>query len=288
MLNKLQPARVVIALSVIAGLLATAGCGGGDGEVAKGNSPSPPSPGNNTKVGSPSPAPPDNVAEITLPDLNVVAMSGAPMAMESVRLGEYRFVDYQADDWVGMLKEHAAKASKPGPTSNTIRLVAPPHVHFGHVKPVLISLTRVPVGSATLVAKVNPQEQAKLAQEYGGIPLTEAQVRWTPMVGKGPLPPKAPIKVMIATRGEWGIYLDVDKSPTAPSTITQLHDMLETMREPNGAFSKDTMIVIEAEDQVAWMYVVQAMEAATRAGFSNVQLSQTSGSPSEPLQLKAK
>jgi biopolymer transport protein ExbD len=101
-------------------------------------------------------------------------------------------------------------------------------------------------------------------------------------VGSGgapdPLKLEQPIKITVASKGEAGYRLAVDKSPTDPSTFGDLYKMLEGMQESHGGYFKDdNPVVIQPTADVRWQHVVNAFNAAIRAKFKNIAFAQHGG-----------
>jgi biopolymer transport protein ExbD len=87
------------------------------------------------------------------------------------------------------------------------------------------------------------------------------------------------IKILVSSRGETGYRIDIDKSPTAPSTFGDLGKALEGMLEKNGGpFTTDNPIVIQPGGDVRWNHVVNAFNAALRAKYKNIAFGQVAES----------
>ncbi|MGE3182104.1 MAG: ExbD/TolR family protein [Phycisphaerae bacterium] len=80
--------------------------------------------------------------------------------------------------------------------------------------------------------------------------------------------PRIRIALRDADRGAAGEIIVMDQ-PIAQGDFSALRAFLEKRRQ--GGIDADNPVVLAAEPNVRWDFVVQAMDAAMRAGFRNVQ-----------------
>ncbi|MEX2214914.1 MAG: hypothetical protein WD768_12340 [Phycisphaeraceae bacterium] len=277
----LRDAVLIFLCTALSALLI--GCGGGDGPAPQGNSSTATNDKPNADAGTSGvPAKP----MVMIPDeLVLVAEAGNPHQLQYLKLGEKRIEPAQMSALVEVLKANAARAAEAGQPMTTFRVVAPPWLSLAEVEPALELMARVPFKTVTLVARADAGEAAELAKRFQGIPLKEAQAVWTPAVGQGAIDPKKlrpPLRVVLAQRGEWGVGIDMPQSAIAPRSMDEVRKMLGGLHELNGgAYSADWTVIVQATEQVPWMYVVQAIEAIQKAKFNDVQLARgiTFGTP---------
>jgi biopolymer transport protein ExbD len=86
-----------------------------------------------------------------------------------------------------------------------------------------------------------------------------------------------PLLVTVSSDGPQGYRLTVSASGDNPADFSQLcarleEQQLDPQRQRAGAYPPDHPLIIKAEGKVHWQHVVSALNAAVRAGYSNVQL----------------
>ena len=81
-------------------------------------------------------------------------------------------------------------------------------------------------------------------------------------------PPRRPIKIALTPLGAGGYRLSVADGRHAPRSFSELGDLLEQWR--GGLYPQDHPIVIKPHHGVRWTHVVNAFNAAVRAGYDNV------------------
>lgn len=86
-----------------------------------------------------------------------------------------------------------------------------------------------------------------------------------------------PVRVSVTSAGSQGTgyRLDVERSPTAPSSFGELATLLESMQTRRGGFvPSDARIIIAPTNAVQWQHVVNAFNAAVRARYTNIAFAQ--------------
>lgn len=84
-----------------------------------------------------------------------------------------------------------------------------------------------------------------------------------------------PLVITVAADDADGYRLTVKDDPSQPRDFRGLCDLLQQRLDRYG---KDYPLTIEAQGPVRWQHVVNALNAAVRAGYANVQLADTPGS----------
>ncbi|MEX2215158.1 MAG: hypothetical protein WD768_13575 [Phycisphaeraceae bacterium] len=209
---------------------------------------------------------------VVVDELIAIADADDPAKLAGLTLGETKFDAKDLDKVTAALKEHVEKSADAGKPLKEFKLVVPPHVSFQDIRPVFRTMiAAMPEQSFVLVARIDAKQAAILKAKHEGIVLTEGEVEFDRRsTEKGP---DKSINVMLTQRGDWGYRLVIDKSPTAPKTLNELEEMLRSLQEPTGLFTRDTPVVIViAAKNIAWSHVVQTMAAARGARYRNVGL----------------
>lgn len=94
-------------------------------------------------------------------------------------------------------------------------------------------------------------------------------------------PPKTPLNIIVASRGEYNYQLRIDGIPQAPTNFKSLNEMLKSIqhdpqRGRQGAYPPDNPIMIKPDGNVRWQHVVDAFNAAVAARYSNISFAQAS------------
>ena len=88
--------------------------------------------------------------------------------------------------------------------------------------------------------------------------------------------PQRPVTITIDDAGPAGLSLRLDSGLGRVSDFEAMEDALAgalySASNPRGFLTADTPIVIRAVGDARWEHIVEAMNAALRAGYSNVQL----------------
>ena len=94
-------------------------------------------------------------------------------------------------------------------------------------------------------------------------------------------PPKTPLKIVIASRGQHSYQLRIDGISQAPANFKSLSELLQSIqhdpqRGRSGAYPPDNPIMITPDSTVRWQHVVDAFNAAVAARYSNISFAQAS------------
>lgn len=84
--------------------------------------------------------------------------------------------------------------------------------------------------------------------------------------------------IQLIPDGPSGVQIRVDSQAVA--SFTELFEVVKGLQDSPqsiGIYAADDPVKIKPEPQVRWEYVVNAMNAAVRAGYSNVQFSPSQG-----------
>lgn len=90
-----------------------------------------------------------------------------------------------------------------------------------------------------------------------------------------------PLVIAVAAAGEGGYRLTVAGESTPPSDFRGLCALLQ---QQSDRYPKDHPLIIQAQGPVRWQHVVNALNAAVRAGYSNVQLADAPSAPPEEVE----
>jgi len=92
-----------------------------------------------------------------------------------------------------------------------------------------------------------------------------------PVDGPGGAPlPITPIVVRLEPSDGAGCRIRIDNFAAAPTSFTELSDVLAQIKG-NPGFGGDTPVVLMAGQDVAWDHVVNAWNAAVRAGYREIR-----------------
>jgi len=88
-------------------------------------------------------------------------------------------------------------------------------------------------------------------------------------------PPKKPLNIIVRSEGTAGYRVSVQGFPDAPVNFKQLSEMLKgLMRDPErnltGPYPSDNPVIIRPDGLVRWTHVVNAYNAALRAGYKQI------------------
>ena len=84
--------------------------------------------------------------------------------------------------------------------------------------------------------------------------------------------PVMPIRLLMRTDGgpEYRVHMRLENSATVPRDYDDLCQILIGLRTGGMGFDNRTPVVIHAEDSVPWNHVVNAFNAAKRAGYEAI------------------
>ncbi len=87
----------------------------------------------------------------------------------------------------------------------------------------------------------------------------------------GQILPVTPIRIFLAGDGEDdAVSIRLENTARIPRSFGDLYQVLAGLRGGGTGFDADTPVVIHAEDTLAWDHVVNAFNAAKRAGFETI------------------
>lgn len=94
-------------------------------------------------------------------------------------------------------------------------------------------------------------------------------------------PPKTPLNIIVASRGQFNYQLRIDGISQAPANFKSLNELLQSIqhdpqRGRQGAYPPDNPIMIKPDGTVRWQHVVDAFNAAVSARYSNISFAQAS------------
>jgi len=93
--------------------------------------------------------------------------------------------------------------------------------------------------------------------------------------GRGPATtvalPVSPITVRLTRSGlgDDEVSIEIEDFPPSPKTFLELSENLTRIQRLPG-FDGETLVVLQADDDVRWQHVVNGWNAAVRAGFKNL------------------
>lgn len=90
-----------------------------------------------------------------------------------------------------------------------------------------------------------------------------------------PALPVTPIRLYLArTEKDDGVRMRLENTARIPRSFADLYQVLLGLRSGGLGFDASTPVVIHAEDEVAWDHVVNAFNAARRAGYESISFGQ--------------
>ena len=86
----------------------------------------------------------------------------------------------------------------------------------------------------------------------------------------GQIMPVTPIRIFLAGDKDDAVSIRLENTARIPRSFEDLYEVLGGLRRGGTGFDSTTPVVIHAEDTVAWDHVVNAFNAAKRAGFESI------------------
>lgn len=83
--------------------------------------------------------------------------------------------------------------------------------------------------------------------------------------------PVSPITIRLTRSGpgDGDVSLQIEEFPPSPKTFIELSERLAGIQKLPG-FDAETIVILQADDDVLWQHVVNGWNAAVRAGFKNL------------------
>ena len=113
--------------------------------------------------------------------------------------------------------------------------------------------------------------------------LSSHMARWGRAAAAATIP-VTPLRVVIDAPPDAPdrVRMRIESSVYAPQDFRELADVLVQLRHSDAGFDEQTPVVIHAADRVAWDHVVDAFNAARRAGYKSISFGGKRGEPAEP------